>query len=87
MSKRLALTLLLFLGEIAHAQTLATAARQPDQPIGSNQPAAQQLSPQQNEVWKGEQNYFRYLQAKDLKGFMSIGDDNFLGWPDYSEMP
>jgi ketosteroid isomerase-like protein len=87
MSKRLALTLLLFLGEIAHAQTLATAARQPDQPIGSNQPAAQQLSLQQNEVWKGEQNYFRYLQAKDLKGFMSIGDDNFLGWPDYSEMP
>ena len=31
--------------------------------------------------------YFRYLQAKDLQGFMSLWDENFLGWPDYSEAP
>ena len=66
---------------------LAAAAREPQQAPKSNEPAAQRLSSQQEEVWKGEQNYFRYLQAKDLQGFMSLWDENFLGWPDYSEAP
>ena len=46
-----------------------------------------QLSPEQAEVWRGELNYYRYLKAKDLKGFMSLWDENFVGWPDYSELP
>jgi hypothetical protein len=37
--------------------------------------------------WKGEQNYFLYLQAESLKRFMSLWDYNFVGWPDYSEHP
>jgi ketosteroid isomerase-like protein len=45
------------------------------------------LSPQQAEVWNEEQNYFRYLNAKDLKGSLSLWDDNFVGWPDYQEHP
>ena len=27
------------------------------------------------------------FQAKDLETFMSLWDDNFVGWPDYSELP
>jgi ketosteroid isomerase-like protein len=38
-------------------------------------------------VWQGELNYYRYLKAKDLKGFMSLWDENFVGWPDFSELP
>ncbi len=46
-----------------------------------------QLSSQQQEVWNEEQNFFRYLQAKDLKSYMSLWDDNFVGWPDYRDRP
>jgi ketosteroid isomerase-like protein len=65
----------------------APAAQEANQSRKFNQRAAPRLSSQQKDVWKGEQNYFRYLQAKDLQGFMSLWDDNFLGWPDYSEVP
>ena len=50
-------------------------------------PTKPQLSPQQAEVWQGEQNFYRYLKAKDLKGFMSLWDEKFVGWPDFSELP
>ena len=46
-----------------------------------------QLSPEQAEVWQGELNFYRYLKAKDLKGFMSLWNDKFVGWPDFSELP
>jgi hypothetical protein len=69
------------LGSTAYGQSQKTGAPQPDQN------RAQQLSPGQKEVWKGEQNSFRYLNAKDQKGYMSLWDENFLGWPDYSEYP
>src|SRR5277367_3323552 len=86
MSKGLALTLLI-LGGIAYAQTLLQTTQTSGQLTNGNQPSEQLLSPQQKEVWNGEENYFRYLQAKDLKSFMSLWDDNFIGWPDYSERP
>jgi hypothetical protein len=86
MSKGLALTLLL-LGGIAYAQSLVQTTQTSGKLTNSNQLSEQLLSPQQKEVWNGEQNYFRYLQAKDLKSFMSLWDDNFVGWPDYSDHP
>jgi ketosteroid isomerase-like protein len=86
MSKGLALTLLI-LGGIAYAQSLAPTTQESRQLANINQRYEQPSSPQQKEVWAGEQNYFRYLQAKDLKSFMSLWDDNFVGWPDYSERP
>jgi hypothetical protein len=46
-----------------------------------------QLSPEQADVWRGELNYYRYLKAKDLNGFMSLWDEKFVGWPDFSELP
>ena len=54
---------------------------------GNSQAADLRLSPEQAEVWNEEQNYFRYLQAKDLKKYMSLWDDRFVGWPDYLEHP
>ena len=54
------------------------------------QPSSQtklQLSPEQAEVWQGELNFYRYLKAKDLHGFMSLWDEKFVGWPDFSELP
>jgi ketosteroid isomerase-like protein len=75
------------LGGTAHAQSLAPATQKADQPTDSSHRSEQQLSREQNEVWKGEQNYFQYLQAKDLKSFMSLWDDNFVGWPDDSDHP
>src|SRR5450432_2419972 len=36
------------------------------------------------EVWNGELSLF---QAKDIGVYMSLWDDNFVGWPDYSEYP
>jgi len=77
MSKGLALTLLI-LGGIAYAQSLVQTTQTSGQLTNGNQPSEQLLSPQQKEVSNGEQNYFRYLQAKDLKSFMSLWDDNFV---------
>ena len=48
---------------------------------------AQPLSPKQAEVWKGEENLQMYEQQKDLKRFLSIWDEHFVGWPDYDQRP
>lgn len=36
------------------------------------------------EVWNGELALF---QTKDIHGYMSLWDDDFVGWPDYSQYP
>ena len=86
MSKLLAVALLL-LSVIAYAQSLAPTNQKGDQSADNNHHSEQELSREQKEVWNEEQNYLRHLQAKDLKSFMSLWDDNFVGWPDYSEHP
>jgi CubicO group peptidase (beta-lactamase class C family) len=45
------------------------------------------LSPKQTEVWKGEENLQAYEQQKDLKRFLSIWDEHFVGWPSYEQSP
>ena len=82
MARTLLLALLLF-GAPA-CTPLVAGAQEDHSRTGNNQEPAQQLSTKQMEVWNEELNYFRYLQAKDLKSFMSLWDDNFVGWPDYS---
>jgi ketosteroid isomerase-like protein len=85
MARTLLLAVLLF-GAPA-CTPLVAGAQEDHNRTGNNQEPAQQLSTKQMEVWNEELNYFRYLQAKDLKSFMSLWDDNFVGWPDYSEHP
>jgi ketosteroid isomerase-like protein len=41
----------------------------------------------EHQVWNGEQDYFRYLKTKDLKNFMALWDEDFVGWPDYTALP
>jgi ketosteroid isomerase-like protein len=41
----------------------------------------------EQQVWNGEQDYFTYLKTKDLKNFMDLWDDDFVGWPDYTALP
>ena len=70
-----------------NGQPPPAAARETEQSTTSNQPTAQKLSAQQKDVWKGEQDSFRYLNAKSLKDYMSMWDANFVGWPDYNDRP
>jgi ketosteroid isomerase-like protein len=85
MARTLLLAVLLF-GMVASTPCVA-GSQENRNGTKNNRESAQQLSPEQMEVWNEEQNYFRYLQAKDLKSFMSLWDDDFVGWPDYSEHP
>lgn len=34
-----------------------------------------------NEVWQLEENYWKYVKANDLKSYLSLWDDNFIGYP------
>lgn len=85
MAKILVFTVL-FLGGMAHGQALNEIAQE-GHAIGSKQTPERRLLHDQKEVWNEERNYFRYLRQKDLKSFMSLWDDNFVGWPDYSDHP
>ena len=73
--------------EKSNGHAAPVAAREAEQSTTSNQRAALRLSSQQADVWKGEQDSFRHLNAKDLKAFMSMWDANFVGWPDYNDLP
>jgi hypothetical protein len=53
----------------------------------NSEPHQLTLVPEQAEVWNEEQNFFRYLQAKDLQKYMSLWDERFVGWPDYHAYP
>ena len=41
------------------------------------------LSPQQikDEVWQMEENYWKYVKSNDLKSYITLWDDNFIGYP------
>lgn len=85
--KRLLFFTVLLLGGIAQGQVLAPVAHEKSLDTSQKQTFEQQLSPDREEVWNGERKYFRYLQERNLKGFLSLWDDNFAGWPDYSDHP
>jgi len=34
-----------------------------------------------NEVWQLEENYWKYVKASDLKSYLSLWDDHFIGYP------
>jgi hypothetical protein len=75
--------LLLLLCGLAHAQTPSNTAPADGKVSASAQP----LSPAQKEVWAAEEGMHRYEQQRDTKRFLSLWDDNFVGWPDYEPRP
>ena len=34
-----------------------------------------------NEIWQLEENYWKYVKEKDLKSYVSLWDDHFIGYP------
>ena len=34
-----------------------------------------------NEVWQLEENYWQYVKNKDLKSYLTLWDENFIGYP------
>jgi len=71
------------LGNHKSQEPLTSSARMLNLPASDIKP----ISSEEKEVWNGELNYYRNLHARDLKNFMSLWDDRFVGWPDYSQHP
>ena len=46
-----------------------------------------QLSSEQQDVWEGEEAYWRYVNAGKTVEFMALWHDRFVGWPCDSEVP
>ena len=40
-----------------------------------------------NKVWDLEHDYWRYVQAGDMKSYRSLWHENFVGWPMSSPQP
>lgn len=41
----------------------------------------QSLTPEQREVWAGEEAYWEYVGRQDVEAFMSLWHERFIGWP------
>lgn len=39
------------------------------------------------QVWSGEEAYWRYVQSHDLKHYLSLWSDDFVGWPILTDHP
>ncbi len=49
--------------------------------------AAQQMTPDEQAVWKLEEQYWVYVQTSDLEGYQTLWDERFVGWPSFSPKP
>lgn len=45
------------------------------------------LTDRQKAVWQGELDYWKYVNARDLKGYLTLWDPDFTGWPCDTEHP
>lgn len=39
------------------------------------------------QVWSGEEAYWRYVQSHDLQHYMTLWSDGFVGWPLVTDHP
>jgi len=39
------------------------------------------------QVWSGEEAYWRYVQSRDLQHYMALWSDDFVGWPIVTDHP
>ena len=44
-------------------------------------------SKEEQEAWKLESDYWKYVQAADLEKYKSLWHPNFVGWPSVSAVP
>lgn len=47
----------------------------------SNSSVADQLSPEQKEVWAGVEKYWQYRNNRDVEGISGLWHKRFVGWP------
>jgi ketosteroid isomerase-like protein len=87
MMKKVLVLIVFFLGSMAHGQAVNKGSKEGANAAVHKQASVQPLSSDEEGVWNGERNYFQYLNEKNLNGFLSLWDDNFVGWPDYSDRP
>ena len=40
-----------------------------------------------DKIWSLEHDYWRYVQAGDMKSYRSLWHENFVGWPNSSPQP
>ena len=45
------------------------------------------LSPEQEQVWRMEEKYWRVVEARDREGYIALWDEDFVGWPDNCPAP
>jgi Domain of unknown function (DUF4440) len=38
-------------------------------------------------VWTLEETYWMYVKNNDIKGYLTLWDDRFIGWPGFSKTP
>ena len=48
---------------------------------------AQEMSPQQKEVWQMEETYWRDVKGFDEAHYLTLWHEEFLGWPRDQKMP
>jgi ketosteroid isomerase-like protein len=44
-----------------------------------------QMSPEQLEVWSGEEAYWQFVNSGDGEGYLALWHEDFVGWPCDSE--
>ena len=48
---------------------------------------AKSQSPEEQQIWKLEHDYWKYVQASDLTAYRNLWHPNFIGWPLTSAAP
>jgi hypothetical protein len=38
-------------------------------------------------VWNLEETYWKYVKNNDIKGYLTLWDERFIGWPGFSQTP
>jgi ketosteroid isomerase-like protein/catechol 2,3-dioxygenase-like lactoylglutathione lyase family enzyme len=46
--------------------------------VGNATTSADQVK---NEIWQLEENYWKYVKAKDFESYLNLWDENFIGYP------
>jgi len=54
-------------------------------PFVSLELRSQEMSQEQKEVWGMEEQYWHYVQSRDVEGFSTLWHDGFRGWPATSQ--
>ncbi|MBL0358206.1 MAG: DUF4440 domain-containing protein [Chitinophagaceae bacterium] len=49
--------------------------------VNSVNDAAANMEQIKNEIWQLEENYWKYVKGKDLEAYLTLWDENFIGYP------